>query len=82
MLRYGPYGLCVLGLLMILFAAFGNRSDLILALFLILGVGCAVTGVVLPRITGSIEVGKDGVKVGTVESMGARPFIDNVGPDY
>jgi hypothetical protein len=79
MLRYGPYGLCVLGLSMILFGAFINRSDSIIALFLVLGVGCAVTGVALPRITGSVEIGKDGFKLGTVESMSSGLFAHNVG---
>ncbi len=64
MLRFGPWAISLFGFTLVLAGLFSQRPAAIVALLLIMGTGCVVLGIVLPRTSGPLSLGRDGVEVG------------------
>jgi NhaP-type Na+/H+ or K+/H+ antiporter len=90
LLRYGPIGLCGIGVGMLSYAMIANRPDAVLVTFIVIGMGCIIAGVILPRISGALEVGTAGVKAELLDlrtdpgafvliGKAARPAVSNEG---
>ncbi len=75
--RYGPLGLVLLGLGMIVYAMAGDESDAVTITQLTLGFVSFVAGVVLPRIEGEFSARGQGVtgKLLSITQIESRRFV-------
>jgi len=60
--RYGPWAMCVLGVLMILMGIFADRESAVLVTLIVLGAGLFVIGISFVRLEGPLELGASGLK--------------------
>lgn len=60
--RYGPWAMCVLGVLMILTGIFADRESAVLVTLIVLGTGLFVIGISFVRLEGPLELGASGLK--------------------
>jgi hypothetical protein len=79
--RYGPLGLVLLGLAMIVYAMVDDKSDAVTISLLTLGFVSVLAGIVLPRIEGEFSASGQGVtgKLLSVTQLDSRRYVA-VGP--
>jgi hypothetical protein len=74
--RFGPLGLCALGLALLVVSMTVTRADAIEVAYITLGTVLVIAGILIPRFKGPVEVNTSGVKgeLSTIQDLDPRAF--------
>lgn len=63
MLRFGPWAVSGFGTTLVLFGLLSQRPATVVSLLIVVGSACMVLGIVLPRTSGPVTLGRNGMEV-------------------